>query len=196
MTRSDITGVILAGGQARRMGGQDKGLIKLLNKPMIEYVLNALQPQVATIIINANRNHDAYQQYDYPVVADKFDEHYGPLAGMAAGLEISATAFIVTAPCDAPLISSTLVNKLYTTLQNENAEICTSYCNDRLQPVFTLIKSTLLLSIVNFLQRGERKIDKWFNEHRLAIADFSNEVECFSNINSTAELQNMELKLR
>lgn len=196
MATGNITGIILAGGRARRMGGQDKGLIQLARKPMIEYVLNAIEPQVDAIIINANRNQKVYGKYGYPVVADQIGGYCGPLAGMASGLQAAKTPFIVTAPCDTPLIPDDLVHKLYSILQDEDAEICTAHANGRLQPVFTLMKSELLSSMLDFLNSGERKIDKWFEKHRLAIADFSEQAETFININSAAELAAIELKLK
>ena len=196
MATGNITGIILAGGQARRMGGQDKGLIELARKPMIEYVLNAIKPQVDDIIINANRNQSAYEGYGFPVVADQVEGYCGPLAGMASGLEAAKTPFVVTVPCDSPLIPDDLVHKLYSALQNEHAEICTAHANGRLQPVFTLMKSELLPSMLEFLNNGERKIDKWFEKHQLAIADFSEQPDTFININSTEELKALELKLK
>ena len=196
MATDNITAIILAGGQARRMGGQDKGLIQLAQKPMIEYVLNAIEPQVGTIIINANRNQAIYEKYGFPVVADQIEGYCGPLAGMASGLQISETPFVVTAPCDSPLIPDNLVHKLYSTLQQENADICTAYANERLQPVFTLMKTKLLSSMLDFLNNGERKIDRWFEKHHLAIADFSDQAETFININSEEELVAIELKLK
>jgi len=196
MATGNITGIILAGGQARRMGGKDKGLIELAQKPMIEYVLNAIEPQVDDIIINANRNHTVYEGYGFPVVADEIEGYCGPLAGMASGLQAAKTPFVVTVPCDSPLIPDDLVQKLYSILQTEDAEICTAHANGRLQPVFTLMKSDLLSSMLDFLNNGERKIDKWFEKHRLAIADFSEQPDTFININSTEELAMIELKLK
>lgn len=196
MATGNITGIILAGGRARRMGGQDKGLIQLARKPMIEYVLNAIEPQVDAIIINANRNQKVYGKYGFTVVADHIEGYCGPLAGMASGLQAAKTPFVVTVPCDSPLIPDDLVQKLYSTLQDEDAEICTALSNGRLQPVFTLMKSELLHSMLDFLNNGERKIDKWFEKHHLAIADFSEQPETFININSAEELAAIELKLK
>jgi len=195
MATGNITGIILAGGQARRMGGQDKGLIQLAQKPMIEYVLDAIKPQVDDIIVNANRNHMVYKEYGFPVVADQIEGYCGPLAGMASCLQAAKTPFVVTVPCDSPFIPDNLVHKLYSMLQDEDAEICTAHANGRLQPVFTLMKSKLLPSMLDFLNNGERKIDKWFEKHHLAIADFSEQPDTFININSIEELTALELKL-
>ncbi len=196
MVAGKVTGIILAGGKARRMGGQDKGLIHLAQKPMIEYVLNAIQPQVDDIIINANRNQAIYKAYGFPVVADQIEGYCGPLAGMASGLQAAKTPFVVTVPCDSPLIPDDLVQKLYSTMQDEDAEICTAHSSGRMQPVFTLMKTEVLPSMLEFLNNGERKIDKWFEKHHLAIADFSDQAETFININSEEELTAIELKLK
>ncbi len=196
MVAGKVTGIILAGGKARRMGGQDKGLIHLAQKPMIEYVLNAIQPQVDDIIINANRNQAIYKAYGFPVVADQIEGYCGPLAGMASGLQAANTPFVVTVPCDSPLIPDDLVQKLYSTMQDEDAEICTAHSSGRMQPVFTIMKTEVLPSMLEFLNNGERKIDKWFEKHHLAIADFSDQAETFININSEEELTAIELKLK
>ncbi len=195
MALDNITGIILAGGRARRMHGRDKGLVQLNKKAMIEYVLSAMKPQVNDIIINANRNQKIYEVYGFPVIADQIQGYCGPLAGMASGLQAANTPFIVTVPCDSPLIPDNLVQKLYSILQDRDAEICTACANERLQPVFTLMKTNLLSSMLEFLNDGERKIDKWFEKHRLAIADFSNQPDIFVNVNSSAELQELERKL-
>ncbi len=196
MPKENITGIILAGGQARRMDGQDKGLIKLANKPMIEYVLGAFESQTGSIIINANRNQTLYEKYGHPVVADQIEGYCGPLAGMASGMQEAKTDYVVTAPCDSPFIPADLVDKLYSTLSQEKAEICTAFCNGRLQPVFTLMQTDLLPSILSFLNNGERKIDKWFEKHRLAVADFSDQPDTFININSAEELAAIEIKIK
>lgn len=196
MTKEHITGIILAGGRARRMDEQDKGLVALAGKPMIEYVIKAFESQVGSIIINANRNQTTYEKYGYPVIADQIEGFCGPLAGMASGMQASTTTYVVTAPCDSPFIPSDLVEKLYTNLKQDKAEICAAYCNGRLQPVFILMQTDLLPSILDFLNNGERKIDKWFEKHRLAIADFSDQPDTFININSVEELDTIETRLQ
>lgn len=196
MSNKDITAIILAGGQGKRMGGKDKGLIPLLQKPMIEYVLDAITPQVGKVIINTNSPPDRYTQYALTIVADQQQGYCGPLAGMASGLQISKTPYVITVPCDSPLIPDDFVQKLYMTLQNEDAEIATVCCNGRLQPVFALISSALLPSILDCLAHGEYKIDRWFAKHRLAIHDFSVQAERFININSAVELQKIEQRIQ
>lgn len=196
VTRHIFTGVILAGGQARRMGGQDKGLIELAGSPMVQYVLDAITPQVGHVIINANRNQDIYAHYGRPVIADEFEGFCGPLAGMASSLRTVTTPFMVTAPCDSPFVPKDLVQRLYLQLLQDKADISVAHNGERIQPVFTLMKTTLLDSILDFLGKGERKIDKWFEQHNLAITDFSDCPDTFININTQDDLSIIESRLK
>ena len=190
-----ITGVILAGGKARRMHGQDKGLIELAGVPMVQYVLDAICPQVGQVIINANRNQDIYAHYGFPIIADESGDFCGPLSGMVSCLNAIETAFMVTVPCDSPFIPKDLVGRLHLQLLEDDADISVAHNGERLQPVFTLIKTSLLDSMQNYLNSGERKIDKWFEQHRLAITDFSDQPDTFININTQEDLSNIESKI-
>jgi molybdopterin-guanine dinucleotide biosynthesis protein A len=196
VTRQIFTGVILAGGQATRMGGQDKGLIELNGSPMVQYVLDAIVPQVHRIIINANRNREIYAHYGHEVISDEFEGFFGPLAGMASCMRNVATPFMVTAPCDSPFVPGDLVRRLYVQMIKKDADISVAHDGQRIQPVFVLLKTSLLDSMLGFLNRGERKIDKWFEQHKLAITDFSDKPDTFININNRDELSLIESKLR
>ncbi len=191
-----ITGVILAGGQARRLGGQDKCLIELAGKPLVQYVLDAITPQVCHVKINANRNLDDYAAYNCPVISDDIDNYCGPLAGMASCLGAIDTPFMVTVPCDSPFIPADLVKRLYSQLEQNDADISVAHNGDRIQPVFVLMKNSLRNSIMDFLNNGERKIDQWFEQHKLAITDFSDQPDTFININTQDELAKIEAKLK
>lgn len=196
VTRQIFTGVILAGGQATRMGGQDKGLIELNGSPMVQYVLDAIAPQVNKIIINANRNRDIYAHYGHEVISDEFEGFLGPLAGMASCMHKVTTPFMVTAPCDSPFVPDDLVKRLYVQMMKKDSDISVAHDGQRIQPVFVLLKTFLLDSILGFLNKGERKIDKWFEQHKLAITDFSDKPDTFININNRDELSLIESKLR
>ena len=193
--RADITGVVLAGGRGRRMGGVDKGLIPLADKPMVAHVLAALAPQVATIVVNANRNLDQYSAFGYRVAADPIGDYYGPLAGMVGAMEIAATKYVLTVPCDSPLMACDLVARLYQALSHERAEIGVAHDGERLHPVFTLLQCDLLPSLYEYLQSGERKIDRWFARHKVAIAYFADEAETFINVNNPEERAAVEARL-
>lgn len=192
INKTDVTGVILAGGQARRMQGKDKGLVLLNNKPMVEYVIESLKPQVGKLLINANRNLEKYSAHGFDIVSDELSGYHGPLAGMASALNTVTTAYMLTAPCDSPFIANDLAERLINALKTDGADISVAHNGERIQPVFCLMKKELLSSINDFLNSGERKIDKWFNQHKLAIADFSDNSKTFDNLNTIEDIQSIE----
>ena len=192
LTKQDVTAVILAGGKGRRMQGEDKGLVELVDRPLIEYVIAAIKPQVKSIIINANRNQSLYSHYGYPVISDTLDNYQGPLAGFFSAMKDTSTSHIVTLPCDGPLLASNYVERLISTLNKENAEIAVAHDGNRLQPVHSLIPVSLSVSLEGFLDSGERKIDLWYKQHNVTLADFSDCPETFRNINTTNERDNLQ----
>jgi molybdopterin-guanine dinucleotide biosynthesis protein A len=194
-TKATVTAVILAGGRATRMGGQDKGLIPLAGRPMAAYAVEALLPQADELIINANRNHDAYRALGYEVVSDGLGEFFGPLAGLLAALEVIDTPFVVTAPCDSPLLPSDYVSRMYAALERNKADLSVAHDGRRLQPVFALVRAALLGSLRDYLLSGERKIDRWFANHETALADFSDQPGMFRNINTPEELAMLETEI-
>lgn len=191
----DIAGVLLAGGRAQRMGGRDKGLIEVAGKPMAEHILRALRPQVGAVIINANRNLERYAAFGYPVVADSVGEFFGPLAGVASALQATDCEYVVTVPCDSPILPPDLVARMADALVREDAEIAVAHDGVRVQPVFALLRRSLLPSLLAYLEAGERKIDLWFARHRVALADFSDRLETFLNVNTPDERAALEAKM-
>jgi len=190
-----VTAVILAGGMARRMDGVDKGLIELNGRPMIEYIIEALKPQVDNIVINANRNLEQYRRYGYPVVEDIMGDYYGPLVGMASGLQSCHSERILTVPCDSPFVPPTLADTLYTALLGQEAELSVANDSERMQPVFAMLRRHLLPSLLAYLDAGGRKIDTWYAEHNMALADFSDWPDAFININTPEDKTFVEEKI-
>ena len=193
---SDITGLVLAGGRAQRMGGIDKGLIPFKGIPLIESALERLKPQVHTILINANRNHSIYSSYGYPVLADEDDSFSGPLAGFVAGLKACKTPYLLTVPCDSPLFPLDLANQLVDSLKTNQVKIGYASSQDTAgkiwaQPVFCLMHKDLLGSLKIFLESGERKIDRWFSQENAYSVLFANE-KAFTNANTPEELAQLE----
>jgi molybdenum cofactor guanylyltransferase len=184
----DVTAVVLAGGRARRMGGQDKGLIELNRTPLIEYALAALAGQVDTIVINANRNIERYAGMGYPVIEDRHSGFNGPLAGMASALSVMQTRYLVTVPCDSPALPLDLVDRLLEARAEADAEIAVAHDGTRMQPVFALLQRSLLPGLERFLDADGRKIDQWYAQHRLALADFSDQPDAFTNVNTPEDL--------
>jgi len=184
---SQITAVILAGGRGRRMGGEDKGLVKLNGRPLISHILDVIAPQVGSVIVNANRNLDRYADFGYPVVRDDLERFQGPLAGFAATMSVAATPYIVTMPCDGPLLPDDYVQTMIISLENEEAELSVAHNGERLQPVYALIPCSLRPSLADYLCNGDRKIDLWYRKHRMVTADFSHCPDAFRNINTPNE---------
>ncbi len=193
--RQEITGAILAGGRATRMGGEDKGLATLGGRAMIEYSLHALRPQVGALLINANRNLDRYRHYGYPVVADELEGFQGPLAGMARLLARATTPYVLTVPCDSPLLAPDLAERLYRTRAEDDAQIAVAFDGERMQPVFALLECTLLPSLLVFLREGNRKIDLWYERHRYSLSDLSDRPDTFLNINTPGQRAQLESRL-
>jgi molybdopterin-guanine dinucleotide biosynthesis protein A len=194
---SNLTGVILAGGRATRMGGQDKGLLLLNDKCMIEYVIAALRPQVGKVLISANRNQSRYAELTgCPVLADSFGHYEGPLAGMATCLRESQTDYVLFVPCDSPLLTSQLAERLYGSLMRASAEVCVADDGNRSHLVFALLKRSLLANLLAFLETGERKVGHFVAQQVLARADFSDVPETFLNINTPAEYATIVAKLK
>ena len=185
--RDRITGVILAGGRATRMGGMDKGLVELNGRPLIAHVLAALQPQVAAVLINANRNLESYAELGCRVISDDQQGYLGPLAGLATALGQAETPWVLTAPCDGPLVSTDLGPRLYYALMSTGAEVATVCDGKRLHPVYALVPTWLRGSVQDYLAAGERKLIEWLQNRRLAIADFSDQNASFINLNTIEE---------
>jgi molybdenum cofactor guanylyltransferase len=188
----DITAVILAGGQGRRMGGQDKGLIEFDGKPLAAILVEQLSQQGVDIIINANRNHDQYQKLGFPVISDTLEDYQGPLAGFASAMAAVNSKFILTLPCDGPLLSDDYVARFIASYTRTAAPVHVAFDGDRLQPVHALIKVDLLTSLNQFLEGGDRKIDRWYAQHDYERVDFSDCASMFRNINTPADRDSLQ----
>jgi molybdopterin-guanine dinucleotide biosynthesis protein A len=187
-----ITGLILAGGQGRRMGGVDKGLQTFRGKRLVEHVYARLAPQVDGVIINANQNHDAYRTFGVRVVSDAIGGYAGPLAGLHAGLSASRRPYLATAPCDSPFLPEDLVARLYAGLDGSGADIAVARTGKWLQPVFCLARRGVLDPLAAFLKGGGRKVDAWYATLAVVEVAFDDEAEAFSNINTSDELKALQ----
>jgi len=191
----DITAVILAGGKARRMGGEDKGLIELHGRPLLDYIIAGLRPQTGRILVNANRNLARYRAFGFPVVTDLMGDFFGPLVGMATGMQAADTPFILAVPCDSPFVPARLCELLSHALEKEDADISVAHDGVRMQPVVALLRCGLLPDLLSYLEEGGRKIDTWYAQHRLAQADFSASPDVFLNLNTPEDRLLIEKKL-
>ena len=186
----NITAVILAGGQGSRLGGVDKGLIPLRQIPLVQHVINRIQPQVAEIVISANRNLNVYADLGFTVYEDDISDFAGPLAGILKALQQCQSEWLLTVPADSPFIASDLAQRLSQDIGDN--KIVIAHDGERLQPTFALIHKSLQDSLKEFLYKGERKTRVWMQQQPYAIVDFSDQANAFININTEDELKNAE----
>ncbi|MEO5702706.1 MAG: molybdenum cofactor guanylyltransferase MobA [Gammaproteobacteria bacterium] len=190
-----ITGVILAGGRASRLGGVDKGLIELAGKPLVEHVLARLAPQVKNLVISANRNIERYAALGYAVLRDDAPDYAGPLAGMLRALSVTDAEYILTVPCDCPCAPLNLAERMMSCRARAKTQLCVAYDGVKIQPVFALISRTLQDDMRAYLDSGQRKVEDWLMRHTPALADFSDQSLAFVNINTLQEHSLLEKQL-
>jgi molybdopterin-guanine dinucleotide biosynthesis protein A len=191
-----ITGLILAGGRAQRMGGIDKGLIPFHGKPLIESSIARLQNQVGSILINANRNITKYASYGYPIIMDESLDFSGPLAGFTVGLKACQTPYVLTTPCDSPLLPTDLGAKLAVEMERGDFQLVYASSKEAdgkvwAQPVFCLLRADLQEPLETYLQKGDLKIDRWFKALRCSTVIFD-DAQAFANVNTPEELKLLE----
>ena len=187
-----ITGVILAGGLGRRMGGIDKGLQELRGRPLVAWVVERLAPQVDELLINANQNGERYAAFGHRVVPDQIPDFAGPLAGLHAALSAATHPLVATAPCDSPFLPGDLVSRLFSALTANAADLAVARTFDQPHPVFCLCKREVLPHLTEFLAGGGRKIDRWYATLKVVEVAFDDEAEAFENINTREELGRFE----
>jgi molybdenum cofactor guanylyltransferase len=191
-TQTKVTGVILAGGLARRMGNQDKGLIRFKGQPLVSYAIAAMSPVADQTIINANRNLADYQKFGLPVIKDRTDSFDGPLAGLLAAMMFAQPNILLVMPCDSPLIRANHLEKLLLTRKEHDADVAVAFDGERLHPVFLALKTNLKSNLQDYLQSGQRKLENWLTLQKIVKVDFSQEPDIFININSMVELSELE----
>lgn len=194
---SNITAVIVAGGQGSRISGQDKGLISLHGKTLIELIIEQISPQIDRLIINANRNTEQYRQFGLPVIKDNIPGFQGPLAGMLAALNSVDTEFIITLPCDGPRLAADYVNRMSTALAESKSDIAVAHNGLRMQQMYALIPTSLAENLFAFLKQDKHAIKHWLAQQNVTTADFSDHPEMFLNINTDEDLkthQSMDLQ--
>jgi molybdopterin-guanine dinucleotide biosynthesis protein A len=182
-----VSGIVLAGGQGRRMGGVDKGLELLRGKPMVAWALERLSPQVDEVIVNANQNLEAYARFGHRIAPDAIGGFAGPLAGLHAGLTAASHPLAVTVPCDSPFLPLDLVARLRLALGSHDLAVAKT--GDQPHPVFSLVRRSVLEHLAQFLSSGGRKIDAWYATLKVVEVPFDDEADAFRNINTREELR-------
>ncbi|HCZ15267.1 MAG TPA: molybdenum cofactor guanylyltransferase MobA [Accumulibacter sp.] len=191
-----LTGVILAGGLGRRMGGADKGLQLLDGQALVQRVLERFAPQVDELLLNANQNLARYQAFGYPVVADQLPGFAGPLAGLQVAMAAASHPLVATVPCDSPFLPVDLVTRLRAALLLHGADVATARTSDQRQPAFCVCRRALLPQLSSFLANGGRKLDWWQRTLKAVEVSFDDQPEAFRNINTAEELANSGSRAR
>lgn len=186
-----ITGLVLAGGRGTRMGGADKGLASFHGEPLVSHAMRRLQPQVGSVVINANRYLEQYATFGAAVVPDTFPGFAGPLAGLHAGLARCSTDFLAAVPCDTPMFPTDLVSRLWATLEGSSSmaaiAVTDTPAGEQRHPVFCLLRRSALPSLDDYLKGGGRKVGEWLDAIGCARAHFGDEA-AFTNLNTRDEL--------
>jgi molybdopterin-guanine dinucleotide biosynthesis protein A len=192
----EITVLILAGGRGSRMGGCDKGLIPILGKPILDHLLARIGLQSQRILISANRNFEQYARYGYPVVRDTVAGFAGPLAGFLAGFSACNSAFLLTLPVDAPLVSPDYLDRMTRCLQQTDKPACVAEFQGRLEPVFCLAEHGTRRALETYLAAGHRSVQGWLERIGATRVDFSDIPEQFINLNRAGDQRRLEALLR
>lgn len=195
-----LSAIILSGGRATRMGGVDKGLVLLQKKLLVQHIIERLTPQVDEILINANREIAQYETFGFKVLQDENPEFLGPLSGMLLGLKHAQHDLVLSVPCDSPLLPLDLAARLYNSMLESNADIAVASSDGNTHPVFCLMKKSVLPSLIEFLDAGERKVSSWQKSQPYIEVDFSDcalqdGTSAFTNLNTLEELRELALKL-
>lgn len=185
---SDITGVALAGGRGQRMHGADKGLLLLGGRPLVGHVLAALEAVAGTVLINANRNAELYRAFGPPVIPDPDASFQGPLAGLLSAMRAAGTPYLLSVPCDTPLLTGPLLMRLVNALLDAGAELAVAGDGQRLHPLVLLADTALAEDLEGYLAGGERRVEGWIRQRRWVSADYSDCPEVLANINTPEDL--------
>ncbi len=189
----NVTAAILAGGRGERLGGADKGLVRLSGSPLFRHVLAALERQAGAILIVANRHLDQYADSGFTVVSDPWPDFRGPLAGMLAALEATRTDWLLTAPCDAARLPADLLARLRRAAEAGKARAAYAVADGDAQYVCTLLRRDLAASLREALDAGERAPKRWLTDIGAVTADFTDaEPTPIWSVNTPAELQAAE----
>lgn len=193
----DLTGMILAGGEGRRMGGRDKGLEPFAGLPLVAHTVKRFDGHVHELMINANRNGDAYALFADRVIADAEGGFKGPLMGIYSGLRAARTPWLLVAPCDSPALPHDLVARMVAGIVTQDGEhdIAVAFDGERLHPVVALLRTSLADDLAATLAEGERKIDRWYARHAWCRVDMSDCPEAFANLNTEEEKVRLEQAL-
>jgi len=185
--KEDISVVVLAGGQGRRVDEQDKGLIDFSGKKLVEHVIDSLATQTQDIVIVANRNIDTYTSFGFPIVSDRIEGFQGPLAGIDAAFSVTGSSFLLCVPCDSPFIPNDVINRFIRAATGNNPIVIASD-GKRLHPVISLLHRSVWPDIENRLTQGKLRLMDWIESAGYDVADFSDCSNALQNLNTIEQI--------
>lgn len=185
---NDITVIILAGGQGKRLGNRNKGLLELNSTQLIELCISKLQKFHNKILISANSDVKSYETYQLPIVKDQYDSFQGPLSGILSCRPYVSTPLTLVVPVDSPRFPSDYSSKMLASYQ-EQTDICVAFDGIRQQNLFLLFKTALFNDMEDYFNQGQRSVRHWLQRHKCTIVDFSDSENCFFNINTPEDLK-------
>ncbi len=191
--RENTLGILLAGGRGSRLGGRDKGLVKLAGRPLAEHALQILRPQVSRVVISANRNQQLYARFGCAVVSDRIADFAGPLAGIQAVMTQVESPWYLVLPCDVPFLPDDLRERLAGALQDRNAWVACAADDTRVHPTIALLSRSVLAPLTHYLAAGGRKVSSFYESLGLAMAEWNGQAVAFRNFNCRAELEDESL---
>lgn len=177
------------------MGGVDKGLVNLNGKPLVQHVIERIQPQVDEMFINANRELPAYQSFGIPVFADAQSNFIGPLAGFYVGLSQAKHPYLLTVPCDSPQLPLNMVNRLYHALNELKVDIAVANSNGHAHPVISLSRTSTLPSLMAAIDAGERKVSTWQKSLSYIEVSFDDCADAFINLNTLQDVSLLDKQI-
>ena len=195
-SKKNIQAHILAGGRASRIQGMDKGLLALNGKPLVKHVIERLATQVSSICISANRHLEEYESYGWPVIRDNQQGFLGPLVGIHTAMLACECEWLLTVPVDSPFLPEDLLPRLSQAVVADQTPLAVVHDGKGLQPTFCLLHQSLVGSLQHYLQQGGRKTGEWLRQQEPALADYSDNPDAFTNINTSEDLALAEQRLR
>ena len=189
--KEKVSAIVLSGGQGRRFGNADKGLVSWQGKPLIEHVVSRLQRQADQLLISCNRNTDDYRLLGFEVFTDLEGGYKGPLAGVQAAANAVMHPWCLLCPNDIPLLPENLISLLLTALQSTNAQVAYPVCGTRHHFLPALVRSELLPEVTNYLQAGGRSLHGWYKNLKVTPVDFTDQDKHFINVNSPSALSEL-----
>ncbi|MBQ0841297.1 MAG: molybdenum cofactor guanylyltransferase [Gammaproteobacteria bacterium] len=196
MKQTNLSAVVLSGGQSSRIKVADKGLVELAGQPMIHYVLHNLHLHLTDISISTHTPQTTYQQFGYPLINDQYNDYLGPLAGIHAALSHAKTQNVFIVPCDCPFLNTQVISeRLSHAQQQHQARLVVAHDGYHIQPTIALIDRVLLDSLEQYIKRGGRRLMLWFKEEQALEVDFSDHKDMFFNINTPGDIEQAEVYL-